>query len=47
MVSETEICEIVHEAPAVTQAVDRLIEQAKCAGGYDNITAVIAECEAE
>lgn len=47
MVSEAEICEIVGSAPTAAQTVDKLIEQARAAGGYDNITAVIAKCEAE
>lgn len=43
MLSETDILEIVTSQSAGSLVLDRLVEQAKAAGGLDNITVILAQ----
>lgn len=45
LATDEEIAEIVHEAPDLTSACNRLIDRANANGGRDNITAVLVRVE--
>jgi serine/threonine protein phosphatase PrpC len=45
MVPENEICNVLKTEPDLRDAAERLVRIANEAGGYDNITVVIVECD--
>lgn len=47
MVSEEEIVTVVHGTGSLEEKVNELIEKANAAGGADNITVLIIQCEEE
>jgi len=45
MVQDSEIWQLVHQAPSIERAAQDLVERARANGGEDNITVIIVAFE--